>query len=77
MGPIAQSDGHDRPRLIDELVPGVAAMLDIAGSATVADGLSTAFSIMPIDRVRACARSLESVSVYFVLKDRSIVNVTF
>ena len=28
MGPIAQSDGHDAPGLIDELVPCVAAMID-------------------------------------------------
>src|SRR6266436_326219 len=28
MSPIAQADGHDRPGLIDELVPGVAAMFD-------------------------------------------------
>ena len=28
MGPIAQADGHDGPRLIDELVPGVAAVVD-------------------------------------------------
>ena len=28
MGPIAQPDGHDAPRLIDELVPRVAAMVD-------------------------------------------------
>ena len=28
MGPIAQRDGHDAPRLIDELVPRVAAMVD-------------------------------------------------
>ena len=26
--PIAQSEGHDAPRLIDELVPGVAAVID-------------------------------------------------
>jgi hypothetical protein len=28
MGPIAQPDGHDAPRLIDELIPCVAAMVD-------------------------------------------------
>ncbi len=28
MGPIAASDGHDVPRLIDELVPCLAAMVD-------------------------------------------------
>ena len=28
MGPFAQSDGHDAPGLIDELVPGVAAVVD-------------------------------------------------
>src|SRR5271154_1020105 len=28
MGPIAQADGHDGPWLVDELVPGVAAMID-------------------------------------------------
>jgi hypothetical protein len=28
MRPIAQCDGHDAPRLIDELVPGVAAMVE-------------------------------------------------
>ncbi len=28
MGPIAQSDGHDSPGLIDELVPGVAALVE-------------------------------------------------
>ena len=28
MGPVPQSDGHDAPRLVDELVPGVAAMVD-------------------------------------------------
>ena len=28
MGPIAQSDGHDPPAMIGELVPGVAAKLD-------------------------------------------------
>ena len=28
MGPLAQSDGHDAPGLIDELVPGVAAVID-------------------------------------------------
>src|SRR5680860_1161954 len=28
MGPVAQADGHDVPRLIDELVPGVAAMIE-------------------------------------------------
>ena len=28
MGPVAQSEGHDAPGLIDELVPGVAAMAD-------------------------------------------------
>jgi hypothetical protein len=27
-GPIAAGDGHDFPRLIDERVPGVAAMID-------------------------------------------------
>ena len=26
--PLAQSDGHDAPRLIDELVPGFATMVD-------------------------------------------------
>jgi hypothetical protein len=29
-GPIATGDGHDFPRLIDERVPGVAAMIDDA-----------------------------------------------
>ena len=28
MGPVAQSDGHDAPGLVDELVPGVAAVSD-------------------------------------------------
>ncbi len=28
MRPIAHTDGHDSPGLIDELVPGVAAMVD-------------------------------------------------
>jgi hypothetical protein len=28
MCPISHSDGDDRPRLIDEFVPGVAAMID-------------------------------------------------
>ncbi len=28
MGPVAQSDGHDAPGLIDEFVPGAAAMID-------------------------------------------------
>jgi hypothetical protein len=28
VGPLAQSDGHDAPRLIDELVPGLATMVD-------------------------------------------------
>jgi len=28
MGPVAQSDGHDAPGLVDELVPGVAAVVD-------------------------------------------------
>ena len=28
MGPIAQPDGHDDPRLIDERVPGVAAVVE-------------------------------------------------
>jgi hypothetical protein len=28
MRPISQSDGHDAPRLISELVPGVAAVTD-------------------------------------------------
>jgi hypothetical protein len=28
IGPIAQADGHDMPRLIDEPVPGVAAMIE-------------------------------------------------
>ena len=28
MRPVAQSDGHDAPRLFDEFVPGVAAMID-------------------------------------------------
>ena len=28
MSPIAQSDGHDAPRLLGELVPGVAAVSD-------------------------------------------------
>ena len=28
MGPMAESDGHDAPRLIDELVPCVAAVID-------------------------------------------------
>ena len=31
MCPIAQSDGHDAPGLIDELVPGVAAVVDDVG----------------------------------------------
>jgi hypothetical protein len=28
MSPLAQTDGHDAPRLIDELVPGEAAVVD-------------------------------------------------
>src|SRR5580700_241102 len=28
MRPVAQADGHDRPRLIDQLVPGVAAVVE-------------------------------------------------
>ncbi len=28
MGPFASPDGHDFPRLIDELVPGLAAQVD-------------------------------------------------
>jgi len=28
MGPIAQSDGHDLPRLIDETVPSAAGLID-------------------------------------------------
>src|SRR5271156_4615086 len=28
MGPLAQSDGHDPPRLIDELVPSIATVVD-------------------------------------------------
>jgi len=28
MGPLAQSDGHDPPGLVDELVPGVAAVIN-------------------------------------------------
>ena len=36
MGPLAQSDGHDAPELLDELVPGVAAVSDdvVVGSNT-------------------------------------------
>ncbi len=26
--PVSQTDGHDSPRLVDELVPGVAAVID-------------------------------------------------
>ena len=28
MGPLAQSDGHDSPGLIDEIVPSLAAVVD-------------------------------------------------
>ena len=28
MSPIALTDGHDGPRLIDEVIPGIAAMVD-------------------------------------------------
>jgi len=28
MRPLAQSDGHDAPRLVDELVPGITAVVD-------------------------------------------------
>lgn len=28
MGPLAQSDGHDAPGLVGELVPGVTAMIE-------------------------------------------------
>ncbi len=28
MGPVTQSDGHDTPRLIDESVPSVAAVIE-------------------------------------------------
>ena len=28
MGPLPEADGHDAPRLIDELVPGVAAVIN-------------------------------------------------
>ena len=28
MGPLPSSDGHDLPRLVDELVPGIAAVIE-------------------------------------------------
>ena len=31
ISPVTQSDGHDFPRLIDELVPGEATMIDYVG----------------------------------------------
>lgn len=51
MGPVSQSDGHDDPRLIDEFVPGIAAMADdvvigledAVGQPVVADELPDVF----------------------------------
>src|SRR3954451_22684442 len=31
IGPVPEADGHDEPRLVDEAVPGVAAVIDDVG----------------------------------------------
>src|SRR2546423_10682022 len=58
MRPVVQADGHDRPRLIDKLVPGVAAVVeDIlvrleypVGEPVVADELPDVFGRIELGR---------------------------
>ena len=60
MGPIAQTDGHDAPGLIDELVPGGAAMIDdviggcehAIGEPVVAQELPGVFGRVQLGRFR-------------------------
>ena len=48
----------------------------IAATATCADALSTAFSVMPIDRVGGVLAETGAVAAYYVLNDNSIVEKT-
>ena len=60
MRPITQADGHDRPGLIDELIPGVAALIDdvvvgpedSVGKPVVADELPDVFDGVELGRFR-------------------------
>jgi hypothetical protein len=59
MRPVAQSDRHDGPRLVDELVPGIAAVLedvlvgaeDAIGEPVVADELPDVFDRIEFGRL--------------------------
>ena len=60
MCPIAQADGHDCPRLVDEAVPGKAAVIDdvvigsedAVGEPVVADELPDVFDRVELGRLR-------------------------
>lgn len=47
----------------------------IAEDATTADALSTAFSLMPLDKVQAIAKSLANVQVILLMQDNTLVRV--
>ena len=48
MGPFSQPDGHDRPRLIDEGVPGVAVVTDdVAARFEHAVGKAVVAEVLP------------------------------